>query len=393
MYRTSEMVFGRFDFGLTEKQEARAAQLHQRATIVDMVHQGAGNDALFRRPEFADARNALLAPFEHPLDFMSAALRASFEVDGGRALQSLWDASGVTAGMVYIDIGGPDAAGPGARYGSAGQALLEAAAWQRLALSSNDIRRAKADGGHALIGYCQPVISISKDLKFLDHAFANGLRVLMLTYNAPDAVGCGCTAGDDSGLTPFGRDVIAWCNDHHVLVDTSHCGPQTTLDACRVSRQPVLANHTAAAAIFPHPRGKSDDLLRAIADTGGVIGIVAVPFFLSADQNADMTAMMRHIGHVAERVGAAHVGIGTDWPLTGPVEGIGRSFGSVGLSRIGFNRNAHRIDATRNLIGFDDYRDFPNITRGLVSLGFDDGQVIGILGDNFLRVFSRDGES
>jgi len=108
-----------------------------------------------------------------------------------------------------------------------------------------------------------------------------GLRSFMLTYNLMNELGVGCTERVDAGLSRFGLDVVRHCNEIGMMVDVSHCGDATTLDACRHSRHPVNANHTAARTVFPHARGKSDQGLRAIAETGGVIGIVAVPAFLT----------------------------------------------------------------------------------------------------------------
>ena len=381
--------FGGFPFGLSPAEEVRAAELHDRAVIIDMVHQGAAGHRLFDHPDLAGEKARLSRLFGHPLDFMAAAQSAALMLDqaGGTALRDLWRASGVTCGTMHIHVGGPGDAGD--RLGRAAHLTATSLPWLTQARTAGDIRRAKATGSHCLVGYCQPVMPLPPDLSALDDAYERGLRVLMLTYNHADHVGAGCTASVDAGLTAFGQRVVDWCNSAGVVVDTSHCGPETTLQACRRSRQPVLANHTAAAALFPHPRGKSDDALRAIADTGGMVGIVTVPFFLSADPRADIGCLLDHIGHVADLTGIAHVGIGTDWPLTGPKAGMAANFGGAGLASIGFDEQTHAIEATRNLIGFDDYRDFPNITRGLVARGLDDDAILAVLGGNFLRVFGQ----
>lgn len=382
-------TFGTFDFGLTPAQEARAAALHRASVVVDMVHQGAGSSKLFDLPAFADAKVRLTRAFEDPLAFMAEAFTASYQVDlgGGDILRRWWDQSGVTSGYLYVDVPSDDDV-HAAALGRAGRKILDAIPWLHLAERAGDIRRAKAKKSHALVGYCQPVRGLPPDIGALNQAYSNGLRVLMLTYNATDRVGSGCTAQDDEGLTRYGREVVAWCNSNGVIVDTSHCGPRTTLDACQCSRSPVVANHSCASAIFAHPRAKSDEALRAIAATGGLVGVVAVPFFLTARPDASIGDMLDHIDHIAGLVGPQHVAIGSDWPLTGPNEGIGANFDRRGLARLGFDQAAHRIQATRTLVGFGDYRDFPNITRGLVARGYGDGHVTGILGENFLRVFA-----
>lgn len=185
----------------------------------------------------------------------------------------------------------------------------------------------------------------------------------------------------------FGVDVVRHCNSIGMIVDVSHCGHLTTLDACRHSQRPVNANHTAAKSIHPHARGKSNEALRAIADTGGVIGVVALPAFLTAERNPTIEHMLDHIDYISEVIGWRHVAIGTDWPLQAPEE-IQLAVLSPANKAVGF-RDQDRLDVTKRLTGFDDCRDLPNITRGLVKRGYSDEQIRGILGENALRVFEE----
>jgi microsomal dipeptidase-like Zn-dependent dipeptidase len=108
-------------------------------------------------------------------------------------------------------------------------------------------------------------------------ACAKGLRSFMLTYHQMDHIGVGCPERVDAGLSMFGVDVVAHCNSIGMIDDVSHCGHLATMDACRYSKKPVTANHTAAQSVYAHARGKTDEALRAIAATGGVIGVVAAP--------------------------------------------------------------------------------------------------------------------
>src|SRR5262249_44649736 len=174
-----------------------------------------------------------------------------------------------------------------------------------------------------------------------------------------------------------------------VIVDTSHSGRQTTLDACQASSAPVVATHTSAAALYRCDRAKSDEELRALAATGGVIGIVCVPFFLAAPDSPGQTIelVLDHVDYVSQLVGVEHVGIGTDWPIALP-HALQRRMFVPFLAEIGF-REEHGVDVVAALDGFRDYRDLVNITRGLVSRGYSDGEIAGILGENFLRVFEQ----
>jgi membrane dipeptidase len=209
----------------------------------------------------------------------------------------------------------------------------------------------------------------------------------MLTYNRMDHIGTGCTERVDAGLSMFGVEVVGRCNALGIIVDVSHCGYLTTMDACRHSKKPVTANHTAAHSVHAHARCKSNEALRAIADTGGVIGVLALPAFLTNSAAPSIEHMLDHIDYIAGLVGWQHVAIGTDWPMQAPDDVLVAVFESE-LKAIGYSEQ-HRISATRRLIGFDDCRDLPNITRGLVKRGYSDEQIRGILGENALRVFEE----
>jgi membrane dipeptidase len=177
--------------------------------------------------------------------------------------------------------------------------------------------------------------------------------------------------GSNGGVSEFGAKVIGRLNDLGIVVDTAHCNEQTVLDACKISERTVIASHTAAFARFAHDRGISDRAAEAIAATGGIIGVVAVPFFLGRGTSTIET-MLDHIDHFVSLVGWQHVAIATDWPLAPPKWVLEKR--TPMLVANGF-RKEHGITPAQNLVGFDDYRDFPNITRGLV--------------ENFIRVFGE----
>jgi membrane dipeptidase len=297
-------------------------------------------------------------------------------------LKDIWAASGVTAGSLQLAVGDPRDLLATTSYLTA---VTDGLDWMRKVNTADDIVQAKAAGQLAWIGNCQPTVPVSRDLALLDHARDLGLRMLMLTYNQQDHVGAGGTEIHDAGLSAFGRTVVDRCNDLRIVVDTAHCGPQTTLDACRVSKAPVVASHTSSKTVFAHDRGKSDDVLKALASTGGVIGLVTVPFFIGAPRTADLNTWADHVEHVAELVGVEHVAIGTDWPMPGPMWSL--ELVADFAAQNGFRGEEHQIDDTGyTMKGFDDYRDMPNLTRVLVGRGWSDEDVTAVLGGNALRV-------
>jgi membrane dipeptidase len=374
--------FGSYEYGLSQAAEDRAARLHEESTIVDAIWWGPAGYSSFTprmdkvlRAAYDDHRD--VSRLISHAQGLPGRLAASGEFDDYR---ELWDSAGVTAGHYEVQVGDPRRLLEGVSHLDY---LVDHLPWLRKALRAEDIRQAKRDGEHALYVQCQPTPPISRDLSLVGLAYDAGLRVLQLSYNVQDAIACGCTERSGGGVSELGARLIALLNERGVIVDTAHCNRQTVMDACRLSERPVIVSHTAAAACYPHDRGITDDCAELIAATGGIIGVVAVPFFLGAGAST-MDTMLDHIDHFARTVGWEHVAIATDWP-TGRPTWVLELYQDWVLAN-GF-RPEHGVVTTQNLIGFDDYRDFPNITRGLVARGYTDEQIGGILGENFLRVF------
>ncbi len=377
-----------FDFGLTAAEEMRAGRLHRDSIVFDMMQSHIGGSNIFDAyPE--ELRAEYRAGMSQVAPGFGAYCKASFwpyelDLEGKSDLIRQWyQQSGLTCGTHYVPVHqGND---PTALILEQLIALMERVPWLRRVTTGAQIRQAKAEGAVATYGQWQPVFPAPRELASLDRAYEKGLRSLMLTYNRMDSIGVGCTERFDAGLSNYGIDVVRHCNELGVLVDTSHCGHLTTMDACRFSKKAVNANHTSARAVCDVARGKSDDALKAIADTGGIIGVVTVPFFVSKNPHPTIEATLDHIDYIVKLVGWRHVAIGTDWPLQCPQEMIVGMTGA--FAEAGF-RPEDRIDPTQVVEGFADYRDMPNITRGLVKRGYSDEQIRGILGENALRVFA-----
>lgn len=380
---------GPFDFGLTAAEEARARKLHRESIIVDLLSQHAGGNIFADYPkELQSEFNAKTAEAGGGLDGLAEAVYWPYEMSrlGKSDLIREWlQGSGLTCGTYGIDV--HDGHDPQKHKWEATALQYAHLPWLKYVTTASEIREAKRDGIVAFYAHCQPVDPAPRDLRAFDAAYARGLRSFMLTYNRMDNIGVGCTERVDAGLSMFGVEVVKHCNDIGMIVDVSHCGYLTTMDACRHSKKPVNANHTAASGVHLHARGKSNEELRAIADTDGVVGVVAVPAFLTNSASPTIEHMLDHIGYIANLIGWKHVAIGTDWPLQAPDEVLEATFG-VEAKSIGF-REQDRLDLTKRLIGFDDCRDLPNITRGLVKRGYSDEQIRGILGENALRVFEE----
>jgi membrane dipeptidase len=382
---------GQFDFGLSAEQEARAARLHHESIVWDMLSQHAGGNLFAHYPAELKADFERVKKSAPDKDWLwNETLYFPFEMSAsGRShlLHQWFMNAGLTCGTIS-DIRVHDASDkPMADRENRVLGYMKSLPWMRLATKAEHIREAKRTGKVAMYANCQPYIPAPRSLNAFDAAYEKGLRSFMLTYNHMDHIGQGCTERVDAGLSMFGVEVVEHLNRIGMMIDTSHCSHLTTLDACRHSKKPVNANHTSARSLHPARRAKSNQALRAIADTGGVIGVLALPAFLTTAPIPTIEHMLDHIDYVANLVGWKHVAIGTDWPMQAPDDVLVATLGAE-LKDIGYNDN-DRIDVTQRLAGFGDVRDLPNITRGLVKRGYSDEQIKGILGENALRVFAE----
>jgi len=180
------------------------------------------------------------------------------------------------------------------------------------ALSVSDIDRAVRDGTLALIYYLQNAAPLGDNLDRLSLFRSMGVRAIQLTYNSRNLLGDGCLERTNAGLSRFGVEAVERMNELGMLVDLSHCGSATTLDAIRVSRKPVAVTHAGCKAVFDHPRNKSDEELRALADRGGVIGIFQINPYLGPRERNNLDTVVAHIDHALKIAGTDHVGIGSD---------------------------------------------------------------------------------
>ena len=201
--------------------------------------------------------------------------------------------------------------------------------------------------------------------------FKVGQRVSQLTYNSRNRLGCGCKETEDGGLTPYGAEIVDAMNRVGMVVDISHSAERTSLDAIRVSRKPVLVTHSNCRALVPHPRCKSDALIKAMADRGGVMGITVIPAFLKSGQPARIEHVLDHLDHVVRVAGIEHVGIGSD----ADVDAI--------------DPRTHRVRPRYNVLGLKHSRRVFELTDGLIRRGYTDQQIELVLGGNFQRALTE----
>lgn len=180
------------------------------------------------------------------------------------------------------------------------------------ATSLADLDRAAASERIGLVYYTQNATPIQDKVERLQTLHDLGVRIVQLTYNTRNLVGDGCLERTNVGLSRFGVEVVERLNALNVLVDASHCGEATTLDAIEFSNQPVAITHAGCQAVFEHPRNKSDAVLRKLHGKGGVIGIYQINPYLGSKGRNNLDDYLRHIDHAVQVAGIDHVGIGSD---------------------------------------------------------------------------------
>lgn len=377
-----------FDFSLTKEQEKRAKTIHEESIIIDMLFQGPLSPNAISDKVAERMKKDCEKYKDDPSIYISKTMDLGIEYASKGELpefKECWYKSGITVGNRQLSLDNLEEA-----LTSIGIAEMQFRNfdWLIKATNASDIIRAKKEGKKAGLITCQESKGIGTNLDLLDVFYNYGLRVIQLTYNPQDYVGAGCTERTNAGITNFGVKFIERMNKLGIIVDTSHCGKQTTLDACELSTSTVIASHTAVKRITPHARGKSDEELIAIAKTGGVIGVVTVPHFVCLDgNNATMEHVLDHIDYIVDLVGIEHVGIGTDWPMSMPMWAQ-KIIKTEIAPMVGF-RKEDALPSTETVEGMSDYRQFINFTRGLVSRGYSDDDIKKILGGNWLRVFEN----
>ncbi|MRN55849.1 dipeptidase [Paenibacillus monticola] len=378
---------GLYDFNLTLAEEERAVRLHDTNINIDLLFQGPLSPTAI--PDSVSAKiMELCEPYkDDPMLYSSlpsqwvTKLSASGDIP---QYKEEWYKSGITAGNRELNLSDHTSI-----ITSMGEVQLQfdSADWLVKALTAEDIRAAKREGKKAGIVTAQETDGLGKNLDLLDGLYHFGLRILQLTYNNQNLIGSGCAEPANGGLSKYGIRFIERLNKLGIIVDTGHCGKQTTLDACRYSQTPVIASHTGVEAIFPHMRCKSDEEMIAIANTGGVIGIFAMPWFVHEDPNhTTIDHVLDHMEYVIRLVGVDHVGIGTDWPMSDVMWAL-VYFKEHIAPKLGFAKGDG--PSTETVAGLEKYSYFINFTRGLVARGYSDEDIEKIMGGNWLRVFAQ----
>lgn len=243
-----------------------------------------------------------------------------------------------------------------------------------------DIRRAKREGKTGIVLGWQNTSGFGDYLPFVSLYAELGLRIVQLAYNTANSFGSGCYERHDGGLTEFGHELVHALNQSGIAIDLSHVGAKTSADAIAASKKPVAYSHCLPAALKPHPRNKTDEQLRAVAERGGFIGVTAFPPFLKRGPNSTLEDFAEAIDHVINVAGEDQVGIGTDF-----TQGYGDDFFQYITHDKGYGRKLTEFGPIVMPEGFRRIEDFPNLTATLERLRWPETRIRKVLGENWLR--------
>ncbi|MGW1469833.1 dipeptidase [Streptomyces olivaceus] len=249
----------------------------------------------------------------------------------------------------------------------------------RVATSVEKIRQTVAAGDLAVVLHFQGSAPLGGQVEMVDTYARLGVRVIQLTYNYAELAGDGCLEERNAGLTAFGRKIVHRMQNLGVTVDLSHAGERTCLETLSIAQRPAIISHGNARAVCDSPRNVSDEVIRAVAATGGVVGLCAFPAFVSSDPVPTLDQLINHAVHISDLVGAKHVGLGFDFADEDESD----------YDYFGYDERYYPRPPWTWPVGISWWEDAVNIAPALRRRGFSEEEVTGIMGENFMRAFEQ----
>ena len=256
--------------------------------------------------------------------------------------------------------------------------------------TGDDVRLAREQKRTAIFFGFQNPSPIEDDIGLVEICHTLGARFMQLTYNNQSLLATGCYETEDTGITRMGREVIREMNRVGLVIDMSHSAERSTLEAIEVSERPITITHANPSFWHPAKRNKSDVVLKALAESGGMLGFSLYPHHLNNKSDCTLEDFCSMIAKTADLMGADKIGLGSDLCQDQPDSIV--EWMSVGR----WTKTIDYGEGSANDAGFPpmpdwfgDNRDFGNIQKGLVKAGFSDSEVAGIMGENWLAFYDN----
>ena len=256
--------------------------------------------------------------------------------------------------------------------------------------NADEIIAAKAAGKTGVIFGFQNCSPIEDDYSLVEIFYALGVRFMQLSYNNQSLLATGCYEENDPGVTRFGKQVIAEMNRVGMVVDMSHSAERSTFDAIEISTRPIAISHANPAAFEPARRNKSDALLKALAQSGGIIGFSLYPHHLKNGGDCTLKSFCQMVAQTAEQIGTDHIAIGSDLCQDQPDSVV------TWMRNGRWSKSQDYGEGTATNPGwpkqpdwFKSSTDYKNIITGLTEIGFSNEDVEKIMGKNWLKFFKR----
>ncbi len=260
-----------------------------------------------------------------------------------------------------------------------------------LAKTAADFRRAKKEDKAAVLFGFQNATMIEKSIDNIDVLYEAGTRWIQLTYNQRNLLGDGCTERTNAGLSDFGIEAVDLMNALGIIIDLSHCGHQTTNDAIEFSKTGPCFNHTMCESLYKnHPRSKTDKQIRAMADKGGVMGIICLGYMIGPNLGTETTleTYVDHIDHAVKVGGIDHVGVAADFAIQG-LEATGATRENWYVPRLTRFKPSYKVQWPPWIPELDKPQRYKYVAQILDKRGYSTGDIEKILGQNWLRYFDE----
>ena len=251
-----------------------------------------------------------------------------------------------------------------------------------------DIEKAKNENKTAIFFGFQNCSPIEDDIYLVEKVHQLGCRFMQLTYNNQSLLATGCYEKIDSGVTNFGREVIKEMNRVGIVIDMSHSAEKSTIDAIEISEKPIAITHANPSFWHAAKRNKSNDLLKVLSDSGGMLGFSLYPHHLKDNNNCSLDSFCEMIARTSDIMNIKNIGIGSDLCLNQPDEIVewmrngtwskSKNYGEGSKNKPGFPKQPD---------WFEDARGFFNIEKGLRKVGFSEEETNGILGNNWYNFY------